>query len=103
MGTGRFYRKAEAVEGEGGCYTVALDGRPVRTPARRTLALPTRALAEAIAPAWPRQGEKVRLDAMPIIGLPRPPNDRVETDRERVLCETLAQCGPALPYLHTPQ
>src|SRR3546814_9302886 len=23
MGTGRFYRKAEAVEGEGGCYTVA--------------------------------------------------------------------------------
>src|ERR1700724_2760344 len=30
-------------------FVVSLDGRPVRTPARRPLAAPTRALAEALA------------------------------------------------------
>src|SRR6266508_2142431 len=44
----RFYGRAEVAEGEGG-FGVLLDGRPVKTPARRALAAPTRALAAALA------------------------------------------------------
>ena len=96
MGPGRFYRKAEAVEGEGGRYTVALDGRTVRTPARRPLALPTRALAEAIAAEWASQGEKVRPADMPLMGFASTAIDGVAPDRERVIGETMGYGGADL-------
>lgn len=90
MGLRRFYRKAEAVESEGGRYTIALDGRPVRTPAKRPFDLPTRALAEAIAAEWADQGEEVRPAAMPLMGFASTAIDRVAPDRERVIDETVA-------------
>ena len=43
----RFYKGAGVTEAPEG-FGVALDGKPVRTPAKRSLAVPTRALAEAI-------------------------------------------------------
>ena len=52
----RFYKEAEAVEAEGG-FTVALDGKQLRSPARSALALPSRSLAEALAAEWAAQGE----------------------------------------------
>ena len=52
----RFYERAEVGEGEGG-FAVLLDGRPVKTPARRPLAAPTLALAEALAAEWQAQRE----------------------------------------------
>jgi chaperone required for assembly of F1-ATPase len=52
----RFYKDvAVGTEAEG--FTVLLDGRPVRTPARHVLLLPTRALAEAVAEEWRQQGD----------------------------------------------
>jgi chaperone required for assembly of F1-ATPase len=55
----RFYKEAGVGEaGEGG-FPVLLDGRPVRTPARRALAAPTRALAQALAAEWNAQQEDV--------------------------------------------
>jgi chaperone required for assembly of F1-ATPase len=54
----RFYAKAEVAKGEGG-FAVVLDGRAVKTPARRALEAPTRALAEAIAGEWAAQGELI--------------------------------------------
>ena len=45
----RFYNQAHVGEGGPDGFPVLLDGKPVRTPARRPLAAPTRALAEAIA------------------------------------------------------
>lgn len=50
----RFWKGAAAIEGEGG-WIVALDGRPVRTPAKAPLVVPTPALAEAIAAEWDAQ------------------------------------------------
>ena len=47
----RFWKEARAVEAEDG-HSVQLDGRPVRTPAKAALVLPTRAMAEA----WSGQG-----------------------------------------------
>ncbi len=47
----RFYKTA-GVEERDGLFAVTLDGRIARTPARNVLAVPTRALAEAIAAEW---------------------------------------------------
>lgn len=54
-----------------------LDGRPVRTPARTDLIVPTGALAEAIADEWHCCGETVDPRAMPLTGLANAAIDRV--------------------------
>jgi chaperone required for assembly of F1-ATPase len=45
---------------------ILLDGRPVKTPRKLPLAVPTRALAEAIAAEWAAQGERIDPAAMPL-------------------------------------
>jgi chaperone required for assembly of F1-ATPase len=50
-------------------YRILLDGRPVRTPAKAVLALPTLKLAEAVAAEWEAQGERVDPAAMPLTRL----------------------------------
>jgi chaperone required for assembly of F1-ATPase len=64
----RFY-KAVSVEKQPGGYAVLLDGRPVKTPARRALAAPTEALAQALADEWEAQREMVDPAAMPLTRL----------------------------------
>jgi chaperone required for assembly of F1-ATPase len=64
----RFYT-AVAVERQPGGYGVLLDGRPVKTPARRTLAAPAQALAQALADEWEAQQEVVDPAAMPLTRL----------------------------------
>jgi chaperone required for assembly of F1-ATPase len=64
----RFYETATVHEGEEG-YSVRLDGKPVRTPARGALVLPTRALAEAVAAEWQAQGDVVDPERMPVTRL----------------------------------
>ena len=60
---------------------VALDGRPVRTPARTPLALPTARLAEAIAGEWRAVEGEIDPRAMPLTGLANAAIDRVGADR----------------------
>jgi chaperone required for assembly of F1-ATPase len=60
----RFWTRAEALAAEGG-FTVRLDDRPVRTPAKTPLVVPTLALAQAIAEEWDAQDCVVRPDTMP--------------------------------------
>lgn len=79
----RFYRAAEVREGAGG-WTVALDGRPVMTPARAHLALPTPALAAAVAAEWDGQGERVRPETMPLTRAANSAIDRVVPERAAV-------------------
>jgi len=64
----RFYDRVDVTKGEGG-FGLALDGRPVKTPARRALAAPSRALAEALADEWRAQGEYIDPSAMPLTRL----------------------------------
>jgi chaperone required for assembly of F1-ATPase len=64
----RFYQTA-TVEAADDNTRVLLDGKPVRTPARRELAAPTRALAEAIASEWTAQGEFIDPAGMPLTRL----------------------------------
>jgi chaperone required for assembly of F1-ATPase len=62
--TRRFYEGVEARPGG-----IALDGRPVRTPARRLLAAPTTPLTEAIAEEWRAQREFIEPAKMPLTRL----------------------------------
>jgi chaperone required for assembly of F1-ATPase len=73
----RFYKAATVEGGE-----VLLDRRPVRTPARRALALPNEALGAAIAAEWNAQGDVVRPRTMPLTGLANAAIDRVAPDKE---------------------
>ncbi len=53
------------VEPEGVGFGVRLDARPVRTPAKAALILPSRALAEAVAGEWAALADEVDPRAMP--------------------------------------
>lgn len=61
----RFWTEATPTQTPGG-WGIVLDGRPVRTPAKALLELPTRALAEAAAAEWNAQEEVVDPGAMPV-------------------------------------
>lgn len=61
----RFWTTASAVPADSG-FAVHLDSRPVRTPLKAPLILPTLALAEAVAAEWQAQEGKVKPDTMPV-------------------------------------
>ena len=68
----RFYTKVEAVpiDDGSGDWGVALDGRTLKTPSRLPLAVPSRALATAVAAEWEWQsGKSVRPFTMPLMAL----------------------------------
>ena len=77
----RFWKRAEAVEGDGG-WSVELDGRPLRTPARAPLTVPGKELALAIAGEWNDAGEEVDPRTMPLTGIANAAIDRVAPERE---------------------
>jgi chaperone required for assembly of F1-ATPase len=89
MALKRFYREA-SVEPVDGRITVALDGRPVRTPQRKLLHLPTGTLAEAIAAEWDAQEETVKPDTMPMTQFASTAIDRVSEQRAAVIDEVAA-------------
>lgn len=60
----RFWKSATAEACEGG-FTVRLDGRPVKTPAKASLVLPTLAMAQAIAAEWDAQDGAIQPQTMP--------------------------------------
>ena len=60
----RFWKQAVAEPCDGG-FTVTLDGRAVKTPAKRLLVLPTLAMAEVIAAEWDAQQGRVKPETMP--------------------------------------
>lgn len=61
----RFWQDASVVEGETG-FEVRLDDRPVRTPLKALLALPTRRMAEAVAAEWQAQEGVIDPASMPM-------------------------------------
>jgi chaperone required for assembly of F1-ATPase len=64
----RFYRTV-SVKGVPSAFRVLLDGKPMRTPARKELAVPARGLAEALAAEWEAQGEHIDPASMPLTRL----------------------------------
>ncbi|MGD9657438.1 MAG: ATP12 family chaperone protein [Methylocystis sp.] len=91
----RFYKEAVAAPAEGG-YGIFLDGRPVNTPARRPLLLPSRPLAEAIAGEWADQGETIDPATMPLTKLANTALDGVAAQMEDVEAEVAKYAGSDL-------
>jgi chaperone required for assembly of F1-ATPase len=90
----RLYARAEAGEGEH--VPILLDGRPVRTPARRTLAAPSRALAEAIAAEWNAQRDVIDPAGMPLTRLANVVIDAVAEKPQPVADEVAKYLGTDL-------
>ena len=82
----RFWTTATAVPCDGG-HTVQLDARPVRTPAKAPLVVPTNALAQAIADEWQAQTGPVRPATMPFTRMANSAIDKVTPLRTAVVAE----------------
>ena len=65
----RFYAAAAIAPLEGGSFGVQLDGKPIKTPAGHTLAVPSQALADAIAGEWNAQGDEIVPASLPLTRL----------------------------------
>ena len=77
----RFWKDV-SIEQEGEGWGIRLDGRPVHTPARALLIVPTEALARAISAEWAECGKDVDPCAMPLTGLANAAIDRVAIDKK---------------------
>jgi len=71
----RFYKEVTVAD-----RAILLDGKPVKTPARTELILPTSALAEAVAAEWRAQEEEIDPRTMRLTGLSNTAIDRVAPD-----------------------
>ena len=82
----RFYKEAKLVAADGE-FAIELDGKPLRTPEKRALMVPTRRLAEAIADEWQGQGVTVKPLSLPLTRLVSTALDRVKPRRAEVIAE----------------
>lgn len=82
----RFYSAAAVEEFDSG-FGISLGGRPVRTPARAALRVPTRALAEALCEEWSAQGDHVDPLSMPLSQLANTAIDRMPDARRETVAE----------------
>jgi chaperone required for assembly of F1-ATPase len=82
----RFFKVAAPAESAGG-YTILLDGKPIRTPAKVPLIVRSKALAEAIAAEWQAQGEKINPATLPLTRLAGTAIDLIAQRREHIVAE----------------
>ncbi|MDX2259462.1 MAG: ATP12 family protein [Hyphomicrobiaceae bacterium] len=90
----RFYTSVAvapaASRGDAPSWRVHLDGRPVRTPGKRILALPARPLAEAIAAEWAQQGAVLDPTTMPLTRLSNTILDGIAESEEAIRADIAA-------------
>jgi len=79
-------------------HHIHLDGRPVKTPMRAALALPTASLADAIAAEWQAQGDTIHPHSMPLTKLANTAIDRVAAMRDTVSDQIVAYSNDLLCY-----
>jgi len=93
----RFY-KTVSVSPQGGDYAITLDDRPMKTPQRNPLAVPTGGLAEAVAEEWAAQGEDIVPASMPLTALAQGALDQVADERERIVSRIAAFADSDMLY-----
>jgi chaperone required for assembly of F1-ATPase len=93
----RFYERAH-VGDEGGGFPVLLDGKPVKTPARRALAAPTRDLAEHLTNEWNAQQQVIEPGRMPLTRLANAVIDAVAAQAQSVAEEVAKYLGSDLLF-----
>ena len=82
----RFYKAVSTEPADGG-WQILLDGRPVKTPAKAGLVLPTEALAELVAAEWDAQDTQIDPATMPLTRLVNVAIDRAPETREDLAAE----------------
>jgi chaperone required for assembly of F1-ATPase len=88
----RFYTTV-SVEGKDGQHLVLLDGKPVKTPVRSVLALPTKAAAGLVAAEFEAQTVEINPIKMPFTRLANTAIDGVAHEIEAVLEDIKRFCG----------
>ncbi|WP_244610375.1 ATP12 family chaperone protein [Microvirga pakistanensis] len=91
----RFYKEA-GVEERDGLFHLTLDGRVARTPGRNALAVPSSALAEAMAREWSGQGDEVDPSTMPITRIVNSAIDGVAARQSEVVDDLVRYAGSDL-------
>jgi chaperone required for assembly of F1-ATPase len=91
----RVYKSVETRAVDGG-WGVALDGRPLRTPAKRDLRVPSERLAAAIAAEWDAQNPEINPETMPLTRLATTAIDRTAEKRTEIVAEIAAYAGTDL-------
>jgi chaperone required for assembly of F1-ATPase len=93
----RFYKSASAAPAPdthpGGGFTVLLDARPLRTPAKAPLVMPSAALAAAVAEEWQGQEGEVDPQGMPLNALACTAIDVVRPQREQIIADLVGFGG----------
>lgn len=90
----RFYKNASV--GDVAPFQILLDGRAVKTPKKRALAVSTKALAEAIAEEWQAQQEFVDPSRMPLTRFANTAIDAVSETADAVAADIVAYAGSDL-------
>lgn len=88
----RFYASV-ATSAIGRGFGVLLDGRPIKTPAKSQVIVPTLALAEALAADWQRQGERIDPASMSLTRIVNTTLDAVMPNIEAVRADLVAFAG----------
>jgi chaperone required for assembly of F1-ATPase len=91
----RFYTDVATAEGPEG-FELRLDGKPVRTPARHLLAVPTPGLAAVLEAEWAAQGDRIDPATMPLTRLTNAAVDGVAGEIEAVRADVVAFAGSDL-------
>ncbi len=87
----RFWTVATAEPCDGG-FTVRLDGRAVKTPAKAPVVMPTQAMAEAAAREWDAQQGAIKPETMPVTRAVNSAIDKLVHQRDEVI-DLLAAYG----------
>jgi len=99
----RFYDKATAADDGPNSYAVLLDGKKINTPARKPLAAPTRALAQALAAEWNAQKDVIDPARMPLTRLANAAIDAVDARPAEVAAEVEKYLGSDLVFYRAEQ
>ncbi|HTW52729.1 MAG TPA: ATP12 family protein [Stellaceae bacterium] len=91
----RVYKSVTTCGVDGG-WGVTLDEKPLRTPAKRDLTVPSEALAAAIAAEWDAQSADIRPETMPLTRLAATAIDRTAAGRDKIVAEIANYAGTDL-------
>jgi chaperone required for assembly of F1-ATPase len=89
----RFYKVVTVGQTPDGAHAILLDGRPVKTPAKQVLAVPTERLAQLLATEWDAQAEVINPAVMPVTRLVNSALDGVANDVESVFADIVNFAG----------
>ena len=82
----RFYKDVTVKTSELG-YQIYLDDRPVRSPAKAVVVMPSRALAEAVQAEWKAVEDEIQPEDMPLYSMAVTVTDRVTPQRQELANE----------------